>query len=136
MKNKIISPKKFYAISILVIFSITFLYTGNVLAGDMASVSVTIRFWSPSRAKVSADSLERVISDSVEKESGDTNVKKQKRKSEAYLTVTATVFPLSEGSDDVSNAVGGGGERKKVRKEAADASVFEGMVDIFYDDSI
>jgi len=136
MENKIISPKNFYAISLLVIFSITLLFTGNVLAGDMATVSVTIRFWAPSRAKVTADSLDRVLSNSAEKEPEGTTAKKPDGKSDTSFTALATIYPISEESDYFSNAAGGGGGEKRVRKDVRNESPFEGMIDIFYEDSI
>jgi len=101
------------------IFSITFLSTGNAFAGDMASVSVTIRFWSPSRAKAPADSLDCVLSNSAEKEPGETAAKKPDRKRDTSFTALATTYPVSEESDYFSNAAGGGGERKECEKMLA-----------------
>ena len=136
MLNKVVSSKKFYLISLLIFFSITFLSTGNAFAGDMASVSVTIRFWSPSRAKVPADSLDRVLSDSVEKDPWETVAKKPDRKRDTSFTALATIYHVSEESDYFSNSAGGGGREKRGRKDVGKESPFEGMVDIFYDDSI
>ncbi|MBS3736904.1 MAG: hypothetical protein V5A87_07340 [Candidatus Bipolaricaulota bacterium] len=133
-----IKTRELKAIAYFVLFlGLIFFYSLVAFgAGDSATVTVKIVFRLPAKAKVSASSLEEVLSgdDGRPEEviSGGTA-----NKNDASSTPVATVEPEVKKSADGGKVLGGNGARgKKGANEGSADSSFAGSVNIYYDDSV
>lgn len=122
-------------ILILSVFITTF-GSVAVVASDVATVTVRITFRTSTKAQVSADSLNEVLDDDIggsedEISGGAANEK------EVSSTPVATVKSEMDELTDGENVLGGSGEKsKKESDEEFTDNSFDGLIDVYYDDSV